>query len=206
MNGHVFQSPEEAKDATQFIKTMEALEHHCTAKYDSDFSSIFIAPPKCKLPEVEKPTKPDQLASEFDNDLYPLLLKQYLVKRDKLQIELKALWSVIWGQCSNTIITKLEDVRDLKTWKKKGDIVLLLNEIQSAFLNFDRRASPFTTLHKYVVFLYSYCQKEKDDIHRYLEIFKLIVENIQRYGGSVGRHPTFIKECMVCEGSQGRCF
>ena len=40
MNGHVFQSPEEAKDATQFSKTMEALEHHCTTKYN--FSSIVL--------------------------------------------------------------------------------------------------------------------------------------------------------------------
>ena len=41
MNGHVFQSPEESKDATKFTKTMEALEHHCTTKYDSD-SPIYL--------------------------------------------------------------------------------------------------------------------------------------------------------------------
>ena len=176
---------------------MEALEHHCTTKYDSDFSGIFESPPNCKLPEIEQPKKPSDKASDFETELYPLLLKQCLVKKDKLHIEQKALWSVILGQCSSSIITKMEDVKELKSWKQTADVVALLNEIQLSCLNFDRRASPFTTLRKHLSFLYSYPQKEKDDIHRYLEIFKLIVENIQRYGGSIGRHPAFIKESMI---------
>jgi len=197
MNGHVFQSPDESKDATQFTKTLEALEHHCTITYQSDFSSVFMEPPNCVLPSVDKPSPPSANATQFNKDLYPLLLKQYLSKKDKLHTELKALWSVMWGQCSNSIVTKLEDIKDIKKWKKSADVVSLMNEIQLACLNFDRRASPFTTLHKHLAFLYAYRQKEKDDIHRYLEIFKLVVENIQRYGGSIGRHPAFIKQCLI---------
>jgi len=196
LKGNIFSTPEESQDATQYIRTLEALQRYCSTHFDSDFSSIFNNSPNNSAPSVDIPVKPESSATELEKDLYPLRLKAYVSQEIKLVKELQALWSVIWGQCTVTLITKLEDNDDIETWHSKGDVVSLLNEIQQISFKFDRKASPFITLHKHMHFFYSYRQKDNDDIHRYFELFKLMVDNIQRFGGAIGRHPLFIKESM----------
>ena len=77
MNGHIFQTVAETKDPARFTKTLEALEHHCTTQYESDFSSIFIDPPNNTLQVVPIPPKsyPPPKNYEFENIIYPHLLK-----------------------------------------------------------------------------------------------------------------------------------
>ena len=41
MNGHLFQSIEESKDATQYGKAVEALKRNALKTYSVDLSSIF---------------------------------------------------------------------------------------------------------------------------------------------------------------------
>ena len=96
MNGAVFMTPEEAKDPTLFIRTIEALERYCYKTYNSDMSSIFdsTAP---SLPTVTLPTRPDP-SDLVATALYNVRIKRYDSKLDKLEKELKAIWAVIWGQ------------------------------------------------------------------------------------------------------------
>ena len=41
MNGHVFQTIEESKDPSQYMKTLDALERYSNKTYDLDLSSVF---------------------------------------------------------------------------------------------------------------------------------------------------------------------
>ena len=76
-----------------------------------------------------------------------------------------------------------------------------LNEVQRICQNYECQSALFLTNSKHVSYCYGYRQREKDGIHRYLKIFKLMVENIQLYGGTIGRYPGFIKDCMIQDGS-----
>ena len=42
MNGNLFQTIEESKDATQYVKTVEALERYAFKTYKADLSSLFL--------------------------------------------------------------------------------------------------------------------------------------------------------------------
>ena len=54
MNGQLFQTIEESRDATQYIKTVEALERYAFKQYTVDLSSLF-QPDGPETPEVEIP-------------------------------------------------------------------------------------------------------------------------------------------------------
>ena len=57
MNGHLFQTIDESKDATQYVKTVEALECYAFNIYSVDLSSLFRRD-NPELPVIELPEKP----------------------------------------------------------------------------------------------------------------------------------------------------
>jgi len=200
MNGHIFSTPEESNDPMEYIRTAEMAERYLNKEYDIvEMSSIFDdppTPPTIVAPTVIDATSTDKLAK----DLYPLRLKAYLSREYELQTAMRSFWSVIWGQCTQALIVKLEDNVNMKTWKKDGKVIELLECIQKICLDYDTKVSPYITMHKHLAAFYNYKQKETDNVHQYLELFKHLVQNINRYGGSVGKHPVFIKEFMIKGG------
>ena len=192
-------TPEETKDPILFIRTIEALERYCYKTYDSDMSSIFDAT-NPTLPVVTLPVRPDP-ADLVQTDLYKERIKRFDSKQEKLTKELKALWAVIWGQCTPSMITKLMDIPTIETWKKDAEILLLLNAIRKVCMMYSSKTSPFIVMYKHFAFFYTYRQGEKDDIHRYFELFKLMVRSIKEFGGTFGDQSVFIKEQMKITGA-----
>ena len=121
MNSHLFQTIDESKDTTQYVKTVEALEHYAFKTYSVDLSSLFCRE-NPKLPTIELPVKPTE--EEIDEtpakeDIYLLKLKEYIKEEKALKVALKSMWAVIWGQCSNSIRTKLEKKKYRNTQKPR---------------------------------------------------------------------------------------
>ena len=97
MNDFIFETSEEAKDPTMFVKTIEALERYSYKTYTSDLSPVFYQPVG-SMPILTKPAKPSASADEYDKEEYSIKIKAHHANSKTLQVELKALWSVIWGQ------------------------------------------------------------------------------------------------------------
>ena len=147
MNGQVFQTIEESKDATQYIKTLEALERYAFKTYTVDLSSLFH-PDDPETPEIEIPSKPTNVEIAKNptlQDLYQLRLKEYIKEEKLLKVGLKSMWAVIWGQCSTSIRTKLEKRKKIKEFKKNANVVELLKLIQQARMNYEDRHHPCVT-------------------------------------------------------------
>ena len=98
MNEFIFETSEESKDPTMFVKTLEALERYSYKTYTSDLSTVFYQPVG-SLPTITKPPKPSTTADEYDKEEYSIQIKAHHSNVKTLNVELKALWSVIWGQC-----------------------------------------------------------------------------------------------------------
>ena len=122
MNGHLFQTIDERKDATQYTKTAEALERFAFKTYNVDINSIFQRE-NPELPKLEIPTKPNEEEIEISpakQDIYKLKLKDYIKDEKVLKNALKLMFAVIWGQCSNSIRTKLEKKTNMQDIKIRG--------------------------------------------------------------------------------------
>ena len=87
MNGQLFQTVEESKDTTQYIKTPEALERYVFKQYTVDMSSLFqVDGPE--IPEVEipeKPTEKELIKNLSKDDIYQLKLKEYIKEERSLK-------------------------------------------------------------------------------------------------------------------------
>ena len=111
-------------------------------------------------------------------------------------VDTKALWSVVWGQCSPTLISKLLDEKDLQQWKNSGNVVELIQAIELISIKYTVCTYPEINIHKQLAFFYSYCQRKNDDIHKYFELFKLMADGIKNFGGNLGRYDLYVHEIM----------
>ena len=160
MNDFIFETSEEAKDPTLFVKTLEALERYSYKTYTSDLSSV-IYQPVGEMPTIDKPDKPSASADEYDKEEYSIKLKAHLSNVKTLQVELKALWSVVWGQCSHSLVAKLLDEVDMDKWKKQGNVVELLQTIKKIMMKFTIKTNPEVNLHKHLAFFTTTSRKKR---------------------------------------------
>jgi len=199
LNGCVFQMQSESKDPTQFKRTVEALERFCDKTYDVDMRVLFGSKPT--VPVIVRPIRPDDdTADALDKDAYREEVKQYVKDKKSLAKSLRALYSVIWGQCSVHVITKLSSLPDVDEWKEQGSCNELLKAIQQILMDYEHKKCIYVTLLKQIKFLYAYKQRDNQSLHKYFEVFQIMTENIERYGSSFGNHPAYVKDSMEKAG------
>jgi len=140
--------------------------------YITDLSSIFYQP-KGSIPIIPRPTEPSTTADAYDKEAFTIKLKAHIAE------EKQGLWSVVWGQCSTTLVSTLLDEKELQEWKTSGNVVDLLHAVRLITMKYTVRTNPEVNLHKHIAFFYSYSQREYDNIHKYFALFKLITDDIK---------------------------
>ena len=64
-------------------------------------------------------------------------------KEEDFSALLDTLLAVIWGQCSDHMVTKLKTVKEMEKWKEKGDCGSLLKEIRKIASSYESQRNPF---------------------------------------------------------------
>lgn len=128
MNGHVFQVPSESNDPRQYEKTLEELQHYANRNLKngaSDLSMLFGVP--LRTPRIERPTPPKDKEDAFEQEYYKQAVSQYLKRELLLTDNLIALYSVVWGQCSEIMQGRLSALGHFKAIQDAFDVVALLS-------------------------------------------------------------------------------
>jgi len=199
LNGNVFQTLAESHDPTQFKCTMEALERFSNKVYQVDLGTLFDE--NIRVPVPIRPTrKTGKEADELEAEEYREEVKEYVKEKKNLNKALRSLFSVVWGQCSVSVTTRLLALEELQGWKELGKVDELLKSIRQAMMSHQHQRCAYVTLFKELRTFYSYRQREHQTLHKYLEVFQVQVENIKRYGGSFGDQKVYIKELMDRDG------
>ncbi len=113
MNGHVYQTFNENEDKRQFGKTTEALGRWINM-HTKNSGDLMVLHTDLEEPVIERP--PPLSDADQDDPLEQLLWKEmakdYITRKRSLIENLRAVYSVIWGQCSPTMKVKLMSVDD----------------------------------------------------------------------------------------------
>jgi len=197
LNGNVFQTLGESRDPTQFKRTMEALERFSNKVYQVDIRTLFGE--DIALPVLVRPRRPSVTgieADELEMAEYKEEVKEFVKDKKCLRKTLRSLFSVVWGQCSTSVTTKLLAIEELPEWKEEGLCDELLKSIRQVMMHHDHQKCAYVTLFRELRQFYAYRQKENQTLHQYFEVFQIMVDNIKRYGGNFGDQRTFISEMM----------
>ena len=140
MNGHVFCCSTEGSDRKEFAKTFENAAFYTNVHISEaqDIVTIFTSkdfdmpiigkPKKAQLTDEEKK---DATEVAFVDALYKEQIRRYATRLDKQTANQRALYSVMWGQCSPTLQSKIQGVSTFRTMHTSCDLSALLNEIRN---------------------------------------------------------------------------
>jgi len=191
LDSSIFQLQEESKDPTQYKKSKDALERYACKTYSSDMRTLFEK--VMVLPKLDKPVKPGPGADEVDVEVFVQEKKHFAKETRTLAKELRAFFSVIYGQCSQNVRTKLQCFDDLEMWKQDGDCEKLLEAIEQVLMKYEHQKSPYLMLYRQQRVLMTNRQKEHQSLSRYYDVFNTMIEGFERFGGSVVQ-PFFVKK------------
>jgi hypothetical protein len=139
MNGHVFQTSEEQSDRMQYKRSVEALELYVkkNLKFAEDLAPLFaftMAEPKIKIP-VEPRANP----SRTEDMIYAEQIKQYVKHQATLTINLASTHAVIWGQCSETMKTRVRTLSGYRERAEGNDCFWFLQKIRGIIMELQEK-------------------------------------------------------------------
>jgi hypothetical protein len=124
---------------------------------------------------------------------------EYVRKDSYLTENLKALYSLIWGQCTDVICARIEGLTEHENMSNEGDSIESLKAIKALVYNFQSQKYRPLAIHEgmrhYLIF-----QDKHVSCQVYLEKFQNCVDVLDHCGASIGQIPGLVNSLLVDNG------
>jgi hypothetical protein len=148
------------------------------------------------LPTFDYPNDPPEGATETDKVRWKKKIDTMVTKEERFEEDLKKVYSLIWGQCTEFLRAKLEAKDGYARMKEHYDTIDLLKSIKDSVFKFsDQKYAPHS-LHEAMRKFYTSHQDKHSNAQDYYQRFKNQVEVVEHCGGSVGRHSGLIEKAL----------
>jgi hypothetical protein len=181
-----------ARQADQFTKTTKEIAEYVgrTYKHGGD---VRLAVMNMEVPIIPMPNDPPEGATETQRVIWKKRIEQYLARKDKLEENMKTLYSLIWGQCSDIMRQKIEAAESYTTMSATANSIELLKAIKITAFNFQSQKYLPHALHEAKKTFYLLYQVHHMSTQAYLEQFQNTVHVIEHTGGIIGIEPGMAK-------------
>ena len=174
---------------SSFKKAIVTTEVYVAATYASSaksLGSLFHDEPS--LPTLAPP--PEPVGEDADNELrrvmYMEKYKRYLTKSEQLTNTLHSLFTIIWGQCSPGIQSRIRSSFQYLIKKEEGECAWLIEEIRKVMFNFNNGRYCLKTLLEGKLEILRF-QQGRLSTFEYFEKYLEKVHGYERGGGSFGQ-------------------
>ncbi|KAI2499082.1 Reverse transcriptase (RNA-dependent DNA polymerase) [Fragilaria crotonensis] len=128
--GHIYDCTD-AKQADLFIKTTSAISTYVATNFSKYGADISIAVETLSLPIFDDPMDPPPDASETRKRMWAKEVDDYMKRIGALAENIRAMYSLVWGQCSDIMQQKIEACDGFKEMNMKRDGLKLLETIKN---------------------------------------------------------------------------
>ena len=181
MKGHVFQCREESKTTLQFQRTCKELTRFVASNYEEHEDMVYVIEFK-EEPVIPEPPSPktftvkDELTTQMielepswkEKMIYSKKYDIFAARENTYRLNMGSLYSLIWGQCSKAMQTKLKSIKSYQTIHARKQCHLLLKHIRGVMFNFETKDYLVLGLKKAIVNYYGCMQKKKETCANYL--------------------------------------
>ena len=186
IGGHVFELPEESNDRTQYSKTIDKLKEHIKTTYKETYmeiASLFSNP--MTQPTVKRPAPLGEDATEDDKVIRNEKLKIYTKKTDALEQNMIAVHTIIWGQASPTMQTKIKSIKNYETKADNYDCLWLLQQIKAITMSFESKKNPMMSELEAKEQFYACKQDHNESPEDYMHKLKAWADVVKHCGGEI---------------------
>ena len=198
LKGHIFDLVG-SRSADLFIKSKKAVANYVGRTYQHS-GDIRRAIETLTLPTIPLPTAPvadpmpPLLAAIFSEQV-----KEYVKQTSRLQENIKRLWALVWGQCSDTIRTRLQALDTYENMHAASDGLRLLVAIKDLMYNVQEQKYVPLSIHlaKRQFFLLS---QGRNTVGEYYEQFKNQTDVLDHIGAGIGHDDAITRQVLRTQG------
>jgi hypothetical protein len=152
------------------------------------------------MPVLNMPSDPPTTASRTVTRIWEKEVDKYVKRKMYLQENLKALYSLVLGQCTDVVLAKLEASDTYNEMSEEAGSMKLLKEIRALVYNFQSQKYAPQALHEGKRKFYLLSQDKHSTCQAYLERFQNCVDVIEHCGGSIGQEPGLMRKVLGDKG------
>ena len=190
LKGHVYDVLDH-KQADAFAKTTKELAGYVgrTLKEGDD---VRLAVKYLELPIIEEPDDPDtdvnnpKPGDRFKEMKWGNAMKIHQARVALLSTNMRTLYSLVIGQCSESMINKLESSEDFKEISDNSDSLALLKAIKKVSFHYESQKFGPQAMHESLIAFYNCKQDSRMTTDAYLEVFNNTVAIVEYCGGTIG--------------------
>jgi len=174
LKGHIYDTSD-ARQSDQFIKTTREISEHVgrTYKYGGD---IRLAVENLSLPTIAQPADPPEDAGRTTIRIWERSVDEHVKRLTGLEENVKSLFSLVWGQCSDVVRQKVEAHDNYEETSRAGNGIALLKILKGISFHFQSQKYPCHSIH--------------EAIKRFLQLLS----------GTVCNHPSLYGALSECDG------
>jgi hypothetical protein len=174
----------DSRQADVYVKTTKEMAEHVgrTFKYGMDAR---LSIESLKLHALAIPSDPSTTATATEKRIWEKEVDEYVKRRVHLDENMKTVYSLAWGQCTDILRAKLEALTIYNQLSADGDGIGLLKAIKTIAYNFESQKYLVHALHEAKRRFYNTIQRGVT-VQVYFEQFNNNVEVVEHCGGSLG--------------------
>lgn len=88
--------------------------------------------------EIPIPSSPTDPNDRWEQDIHKKRVKQYVTRQTKYESNKTALYTIVWGQCSEAMQSKNQGKMNFEDIEKRRDSLALLKEIKCYWIHESR--------------------------------------------------------------------
>jgi hypothetical protein len=189
LQGHIFDCSD-YKQADTYVHTVKRISEHVGSQYKhgGDIRSSIINGEKVKIPIPASPTYVDPKSltqlEETEKIIFKGLIEGYIKRKSDLDDNIQKAYSLVIGQCTDLLQSKLKQQAQWITISQAQDVVALLSLIKSITFRFEGQKFLPLALYQSKANLYSLRQHQMTN-PQYLERFQNLMDVASAYNGQL---------------------
>ena len=134
LKGHIYDYGE-SKNADQFIQTTKEIKNYVgrTYKYGGDITAAIAA---LQVTTLKEPAEPKDTTAVITMKKWEKEYDAYLKSKKYLDDNVKTLYNLVWGQCTDAMQQKIEGLDTYEDMETEQDGIALLVAIQDTSYNY----------------------------------------------------------------------
>lgn len=180
--------------ADQFAKSKKKLANYVGRTYKQG-TDTKLAVEQLSIPTVLIPGDIDQTnASASEKRIWEKQIDQYVKRLDQLEENIRTLYSIVWGQCTDALIAKVEATTDYAAASLDNNGIELLKIIKSIAFNFQSQKYLAQAVHEAKRRFYTQFQGKTMTPQEYLEQFNDHIDILTHVGAVIGPDTSIVHQ------------
>jgi hypothetical protein len=191
------------KGGVAYTRTTEEIARYVGEKYTTTGSFIRTAILTLNVPAPTRPTAPTgddadpPVIDPVDQEIFREEIRIFVKTKAAIESTMKSLYDLIWGQCSESLRSRLRGYDDYANYSTNADSLALLKGIRAEMTGFRNKQYLPHSLHQIMRDFYNLSQGNKRSTQEYYDEFNSMVDTAQESGATIGIHPGGVAEILT---------